>query len=173
MIDLNTLNINKTYVGWQIGQGFVSRLIQKLSKKETDLPKEQIATHIFMMIYENDNWYVVESHLKWHGVKKLLFTDWLSDYKEENIFCAECVLDINNLLYYIDFNPGYSVAQITKDAANEITSQKLWNDSPGVVCSELFALCENNHQTCRDYKIPSYLIKPVHVQMKYGSKENV
>lgn len=166
MIDLNLLEPSKTYVGWQIGYGFFSSLIQKLSKKETDLPKQQIASHVFMMLWDGD-WYVVEAHEKWGGVKKLLYSDWIKDYKSDRVFCAECPLDLDSVQYYVDFNPGYSLAQIAKDAINAVTEKHLWNDSPGVVCSELFAKCENNYKCCYNYNLATYLIKPVHVQMKY------
>lgn len=169
MIDLTKLKPSNTYIGWQIGDGFISALIQRLSKKESGLTINQIASHTFMLIYE-DGWQVVEAHAKWKGVKKLPFDLWLKDYDPAKIFCAECQLDLDSVQYYLDFNPGYSIAQIAKDALNEMTDKHFWNDSPGVVCSELFAKCENGYKTCYQYNLATYLIKPVHVQMRFLDK---
>ncbi len=164
MIDINTLNSGKTYVGWQIGDGLVSKLIQRLSRTESGLKVRDIATHTFMLFYENDQWVVVESHAKSRGVKKISFDSWLKDYKLDKVFCVEWDIDLNRVQYYVDFNPGYSIAQITKDAVNELTNKTLWNDSPGVVCSELVALCMKNYDVCYHYNLASYHIKPAHIQ---------
>lgn len=171
MIDLQILNVNKTYVGWQIGQGAISKLIQKFSQNEAKKYNlKNVATHIFMLIYNKttQEWEVIESHAKTRGVHKDTFEHWLKDYDINYIFCAECEFDLTRVQYYLDFNPGYSLTQIAKDAIEEIADKDLWNDSAGVVCSELFAICEKNFKTCYAFKQPTYQIKPVMVQAIYG-----
>lgn len=166
MIDISKLNKNKTYVGWQVGSGFISQLIQKLSKDDTKLPQDKIASHIFILVYIA-GWQVVEAHAKFGGVHLSNFNTWLKDYDPNNIYCAPCDIDTDRVLYYIKFNPGYSIAQICKDALKELTPKKIWNDCPGVVCSELFANCEKGLKTCYLNNLPTYFIKPVHIQNKF------
>lgn len=166
MINIEELDTQKTYVGYQVGTGFVAGLIQKLSKKETKIPTKKIASHIFSLVYLDNDWYVFEAHLKWKGCKKILFSEWIKKEIPEQNFVAERVLDVGVLEYYANslFNPGYSVAQITEDALKEITSKDFWNDSPGMVCSEYIANADKDFKISYDYELKFSRIKPVHWQ---------
>lgn len=171
MIDINSLDKNKTYAGFEIGQGLISGLIQKLSKKESILPKHKIATHVFALVFENNIPYVYESHFKWNGCKKMSYQDWIRGYKPESIFVCPIELNRDSLLYYTNFNPGYSVAAISGLALEEITEKHFWNNNPGVTCSEYIASCTSDYNVCYSNNLPTYRIKPVHFQNLFkGSK---
>jgi len=148
MIQLELLDKNKTYAGYQIGAGIISKLIQKLSKKATKLTVNKIATHAFALVCQNDEWFVFEAHVKWKGCKKLTYKEWLKVVDENTIFCAERPLYVGALEFYANplFNPGYSVAEITGLALEEITSESFWNDNPGMVCSEYIAIADNGYK---------------------------
>lgn len=168
MINIDLLDKTKTYVGWQVGAGFVAHAIQGLSTKEAQgLSADKIASHCFMLVYLGE-WYIFEAHLKWGGCKKLPFSNWIKDYKQDEIFCAQRELNIDDLEFYANpkFNPGYSVAQITHDALNELTDKHIFNDCPGMVCSEYFAICDKGKKTCYKYGLHTYEVKPVHLQME-------
>ncbi len=168
MIQIETLDKNKTYVGYQIGKALISKLIQKLSKKATKLPVNQIASHVFALVYIKNEWYVFEAHAQWKGCKKLKYKDWLKDYKPNGIFCAERPLYIDALEFYANphFNPGYSFAQITGLALEEISEINFWNDNPGMVCSEYLAIADIGFKIAYKYKLKCNRIKPVHWQME-------
>lgn len=165
MINIETLDKTKTYVAWQIGTGFVARLIQKLSQKQTKLACEQIASHVLAIVFLDD-WYVFESHMKWQGCKKLRFSDWLKEENPENFFVKERPLNVDTLEFYADpmFNPGYSLAEIKDFAIEELTPLDFWNDKPGMVCSEYIANADDGFGISYKTKLKCNKIKPVHWQ---------
>lgn len=168
MIDLENLDKNKTYVGYSAGTSQASRFIQYLSAKETDIPAEEIASHIFSLVYQNDEWLVFESHMKYDGCTKLPFSDWVKDYDADTIFCAERPLDVEVLEFYANptFNPGYSAAGLTGLIIERITESEFWNDNPGMICSEYIAHADKNFQICYKYNQKPNRIKPVYWQME-------
>lgn len=168
MINLENLDKNKTYVGWNIGTGFISQAIQNMSKKETLLPLNQIATHIFAIVFQHDEWQVFESHLQWKGCRKLFYSTWVKDYTSDSIFVAERELNIDSLEFYANplFNPGYSCANIGSLAIEEINSKMIFNDSPGMVCSEYIANCDNDFAISYKLSKKCYMIKPIHWQLE-------
>jgi hypothetical protein len=177
IIDVSSLNIDKQYVGYQIGKNYVSKLIQRLSKEELELYNSSIqlgdvATHIFMLRHEDGDWYVLESHAKWKGTKKMPYIEWLSQQDCKAMYCYERDFSINLQNYYLDYNPGYSLADISRFAFDEvfgkITDKTVFNNGPGIVCSEFAALSELNKG--KDsipyiYDIKSFMIKPIHYQL--------
>lgn len=170
MIDINVLDKNKTYVGFSIGDSFISRLIQNFSKKETRIRQDKIATHIFAIVFENGKPVVYESHLNQNGCKKIPYLDWVKDYKTENIFAFPYELNRDALLYYTNFNPGYSFAEIGGLALEEITEKHFWNNNPGVTCSEYIASCTQDFDICYRYNLPTFRVKPVHWQNLLSQK---
>lgn len=168
MIDIESLDKNLTYAGYQVGDAPVSKIIQKLSKKETNLPIDEIASHVFALAYQDNQWFAYEAHMKWNGCKKLSYDQWKEDYKPEAVFCYPRDLYIGALEFYADpkFNPGYSAAQIFGLAMEEVTEHYFWNDNPGMICSEYVAVADRGFKICYDYDLKANRIKPVHWQME-------
>lgn len=168
MIDLEILDKGKTYVGYSVGTSQASKFIQKLSARETDIPEEQIASHIFSLVYQKDQWYVFESHLKYDGCTKLPYSDWVKDYDPECIFCGERLLNVKTLEFYANptFNPGYSAAGLAGLIFEQIAEAEFWNDNPGMICSEYIANADMNFKICYDYNQKANRIKPVYWQME-------
>ena len=168
MIDIESLDKNKTYVGYCVGKSQPSRFIQVLSEKETNLPVDEIASHIFSLVYQNDEWFVFESHLKYNGCTKLPYKDWVKDYDPETIYCGERPLNVKALEFYANplFNPGYSAAGLAGLILEQITEAEFWNDNPGMICSEYIANADMNFKICYDYNQKPNRIKPVYWQME-------
>lgn len=168
MIILENLDKNKTYVGYSVGTSFPSQMVQKLSKCETDIPEEEIASHIFSLVCENDEWFVFESHLKWDGCSKIPYSEWAKDYNPEKIFCGERPLNIKALEFYANpaFNPGYSAAGLAGLVVEQITESEFWNDNPGMICSEYIAHADVDFKICYAYNQKPNRIKPIYWQME-------
>jgi hypothetical protein len=120
----------------------ISKLIQKVSQKETgklsSLNLDKTATHV-AMLYFSDDWYVYESHAKYKGTCKVSFEKWLQDEKQGQIFCFQHDFNLQIMEHYIKFNPGYSIADISRFAFDNFTNAKpqdIFNNNPGIVCSE-------------------------------------
>lgn len=168
MIELEFLDKSKTYVGYCVGTSQASRFIQHLSQQETDLPVDEIASHIFSLVYQNNEWFVFESHLKYNGCTRVPYKDWVKDYDQENIFCAPRELNIAALEFYANplFNPGYSAAGLAGLILEHITETEFWNDNPGMICSEYIANADKDFKICYDYNQKPNRIKPVYWQME-------
>lgn len=167
MIDIEKLNKKKTYLGYTYGDSSISKSIQYCSKDDTDIPQDEIASHVFGLVFKKGGWYVYESHLVWNGVKKLLYTNWIKDYTRDKIFCFPRTLNISVLEFYANplFNPGYSKASIFGLALEALSDKLFWNDSPGMVCSEFIARADKGFKICYKYKLKTHQIKPIHWQM--------
>lgn len=168
MIELEKLDKSKTYVGYSVGTSQASRFIQMLSARETDIPEDQIASHIFSLVYQDDEWHVFESHLKYDGCARLPYCEWVKDYDLDGIYCGERPLNVTALEFYANpaFNPGYSAAGLAGLIFEQITEAEFWNDNPGMICSEYIANADMNFQICYDYKQKPNRIKPLYWQME-------
>lgn len=168
MIDIESLDENLTYAGYQVGDAPVSKIIQKLSKNETNLPVNKIASHVFALVYQENQWFAYEAHMKYNGCKKLPYSEWKKDYKPEAVFCCPRDLYVGALEFYANpkFNPGYSAAQIFGLAMEEVTEHYFWNDNPGMICSEYVAIADKGFKICYEYGLKANRIKPVHWQME-------
>lgn len=180
MIDLNLLDKEKTYCIYEIGTGIVARLIQKVSMSDNsqEIPTNRTATHVAILLFDNE-WMVYESHAKTNGIHKEPFYSWINEVYPENIFCFPFYANKQMLEYYVNFNPGYSLADITRfsftDLVKKIKPEHIFNDNPGIVCSEYIAKCNIDKYGEPDcvvniFNLPAYQIKPIHFQML--DKEN-
>lgn len=175
MIDIQSLDCAKTYFGYEIGDSLIADAIQKMSKKEvlslgSRLDHEDIATHVFMLAFVDNDWIVYESHAKFKGTHKQTFIEWSKTQIPEHIFCFEHALDVEIMEHFVKFNPGYSLADIGRFAYDNlfnIDPKRIFNNNPGIVCSEYCALCtiSQNSSVCDIYDLPTYQIKPLHVQL--------
>lgn len=172
MIEFTNLDKTKTYCVYQIGTGTISRKIQEKSIKDAkllnfDIDIEHIATHIAVLVFGDSSWYIYESHAKTNGVHKELFSSWIQREKPERVFCFPYELDLLTLEYYVKFNPGYSLLDIARLAIDDIAEKDLFNDNPGIICSEYFAIgtIPTKSNICYVYNKPKHLIKPIHAQM--------
>lgn len=181
MINLDVLDKNKTYCIYEVGTGMVSTLIQKVSLKDNlkSIPTNRIATHIAVLIFckDSNDWTVFESHAKTDGVHKESFESWIAgEVVAKNVFCYPFYFNKNMLEYYVEYNPGYSLADIARFYYDNMVSAKpetIFNDNPGVVCSEYAAKCNidkycgQQESSCISdiYSIPAFQIKPIHFQM--------
>ena len=176
-IYLNQLDKTKTYACCQIGNDLIAKSIQTLSKKETDLPTNQISSHVFALVYKDNDWYVFQSHLDNKGCVKLLYSDWQKqkdNYKCENsCFARELNVDVLEFWANPLFNMGYGVFDIAELAIEELTKINFHHDISGMICSEYLALADKGFKICYDYKLKPCKVKPIHWQlelMKEGSK---
>ena len=170
MIDLTKLNPALTYQGYNIGKGTISSTIQYCSRKEAEqykIPTNKIATHSFGLFFENGEWFVAESHLSWNGCKLLTYDKWIKDYDPESIFCFPYELNVDTLKFYChpEYNPGYSIAEITGLALEDIFDRHFWNNNPGFTCSEFQAIASKCFQISYKIKLPVFRTKPVHYQV--------
>lgn len=172
MIKLKNLDKTKTYCVYQIGTGVISKKIQEKSLKDAkllhfDIDLELIATHISMLVFRENDWYIYESHAKTNGVHRELFSSWMIREKPEQVFCFQYDVNICILDYYVKFNPGYSLLDIARLAIDDIAEKDLFNDNPGLICSEYFAVgtIPTQCNICYVYNKPKHLIKPIHAQM--------
>lgn len=173
MLDLQYVNTyldkEKTYIGYQIGQGAIARAIQIKSKMLVDceIDTQKVASHAFALIFQNGDWHIYESHLKSHGVHEELFSDWIEEEKPENNFVFEYPLNIKTLELYAKFKYPYSLGAIGK-IATSIHGQnydKGKDDPTGLICSEYIALAMDNHKPCFKFNIPPYRTIPLHIQL--------
>jgi len=175
MINLELLDKEKTYCIYEIGTGIISRLIQKVSLPDNikEIPTNRIATHVAVLLF-NKEWVVYESHAKTSGVHKEPYLSWINEVAIENIFCFPFYANKQILEYYVDFNPGYSLADITRfsftDLIKKIRPEHIFNDNPGVVCSEYIAKCNIDRYgkvgcIVNIFDLPAYEVMPIHFQM--------
>jgi hypothetical protein len=167
MLDVNVLDKNLTYAGYQIGQGAIATAIQRISRNilNADLPLNNISSHVFALIYKDCDWWIYESHLRWGGVKKLLFKDWIKDEKPENNFVFPIPICVDTLELYAKFNPGYSLGEIGEIAFSDISKYNVEKDAPGLICSEYIALAIANHEPCFKFDVAPCKTIPLHIQM--------
>lgn len=175
MIDIESLDKNKTYVGYSVGTSQASKFIQVLSAQETDIPADEIASHIFSLVYQNEEWFVFESHLKYDGCTKIPYKEWVKDYSPETIFCAERPLNVKTLEFYANplFNPGYSAAGLAGLILEQISEKEFWNDNPGMICSEYIANADMHFKICYDYNQKPNRIKPLYWQLELLKKQRL
>lgn len=168
MIDIKALDKTKTHLGYEIGTGIISKLIQDVCSrdKSVKIPKREIASHCFGLAY-NGNWYVYEAHLKHKGCKKFLLSEWLKSQDNSKLHAFPYGLNISSLEFYSNpaFNPGYSCAAITGLAIESISDKDFWNNNPGFTCSEYMANCSTGFDICYKYSLNTFRIKPVHFQL--------
>lgn len=171
MIDIKKLDKRKTYIGIQVGCGAVARVIQRKSVELTncDVPKNDIASHVFAMAFRNGQWLVYESHMKTRGVARFKFEDWAKNEQLERNFVFEHPLDIFILEFYTRFNPGYSMGAIGKIAFSHLSDAQDDKDSAGMICSEYITMAIPKLKPCMLFDLPPWEILPLHLQLMRGA----
>ena len=86
MIDIDKLPTG-SFVGWSNNAtGFFGPKIQFFSEKEAkqyNIPSKDIAVHIFMIIKNDKEAIVIESHANTNGVHKEIYSEWVKNYNPE------------------------------------------------------------------------------------------
>jgi len=162
LIDTSRLDITKQYVCSEVGTSTTAKILQQLQhRKYKDIPRKEIASHTFALIWRGTSWYVWENHLEWKGIKEYP----LEMYEEINInkspkkvLINEYPLNLDALEYLRNNNPGYSVLDLGKITSKRLLGLKLPN-TPGMVCSETIANC--GFDICNKLNIKSEYITPV------------
>lgn len=174
MIDVESLDKNKTYVGYQVGTSKISRAIQHMSRKETDIPEREIASHVFALAYRDGEWHIFEAHANWDGCMKLPFKQWEAlNKKDSTFYCVERPLNVDVLEFYANklFNPGYSKIEIIDLAINQIAKNLVFQkDNPGMICSEYIANADKGFAMSYTWGLKCNLVKPIHWQMELLGK---
>lgn len=168
---LTEIDLNKSYTFCVSSSGFIPNIIKDMSEKDIDLykielPREEIPTHVAMYI----NGFVYESHQKWNGTKKIDLNTWITQNKKAFVYCFETDFDLKILEHFIKFNPNYSLVDIVRLAANEITGHikddTLFNNGAGMVCSEYWAYSTiTKTSVCDLCDLPTYQVKPIHARI--------
>lgn len=181
MFDINILDKNLTYIGGECGKTPTALAIQIRSKLllcdllksiNINLQPKDIFSHVYALIYTDNNWYIYESHLKWGGVKKLLYSDWKKLQELENNFVFSYPLSISTLEMYAKFNPGYSLGEIGELALSKHTNKI--KDKAGIICSGLIAHAIPDHKPCFEFTVAPWCTIPLHIQLldpKYERSE--
>lgn len=171
MIKIDELDKSKTYIGYQVGFGFVARAIQHKSAKLTNsnMPENKIASHVFAMAFKDGQWFVYESHLRSDGVAKFTFKDWARRELLDRNFVFEYPLDTFILEFYTKFNPGYSIRAIGKIALDSFSDMQKDKDSSGMICSEYITMAIPRLKPCTMFNLPPWEILPIHLQLMRGA----
>lgn len=178
MIDITTLDVSKTYIGYEVGTNKIAKKIQAFSKKEInkifsqDKPKENdTATHVFGLVWDQaaGKWTVYESHFVFDGVRKYDFDTWLQLQKKDSAkqyFLFPFELNVKALDFYEKYNPGYGSGKIEELSIGEISIKGglSWPEYPGVSSSEYLALCDTDYKVCNKFGILPKDVKPLHFQ---------
>jgi len=159
LIDISNLDKNKTYLINEIGKGFISNIIQYLQHKiYNQIPANQLPSHTFAVAHDGVDFFIYENHAIWKGIRKYTIAEYNKNNTNE-LHIFEYPLDVDRLEYYVKFNPGYSVLQLSKDLETRLMGLKVPNES-GMVCSEYVCACSKEFNICYDLRQPYLFITP-------------
>lgn len=169
LIDISKLDINKTFVGIEIGTSLIAKIIQRLSHCiYKNIPKSQIATHVFALRFKQNQWFIWEAHAKWGGIKEYPLVEYLDTNKEDKkILIYEYNLNQHAMDYWLKFNPGYSILNLAEIAEQRLIGLKV-KDTQGVVCSEAIANCSSTYDICFKIKKPLEEVCPIDWQIFFA-----
>ncbi len=149
------LELNKTYIGLEIGSGRIAKLIQNQTHQISGLPKSKTASHALIVGAMCGELYVYESHLTKGGVVRTP----LNNFQSKNtINFYEYPINMDNANYYVDFNYKYGLWDLFSKLID------LKNDGAGLICSEYVALSMRQFYVCHYFGLPANLITPAHIQ---------
>ncbi len=159
------LDRRKQYVGIEIGDSRIARLIQFQTANISNLPVKETASHIFGIVYVNREWTVYESHFSSKGVTKYPLKKYLKQNKSKFIQFIEYKLNKKALEYYYQNNPGYGIWDIFTKAFNLFDK----NNGMGLICSEYIAI-GMDFDICSFFNLPAHVITPAHYQVFFSKK---
>lgn len=169
MIDFETLDKNKIYLGLQYGESFIANKIRTFSKEYAPDSKD-IPTHVLAFVYRLGDWWIYESHSKGEkelgvpsGVRRYKLPVWLEIEKDtQDQFAAiPFDFDFKSLENYIGQPYGMGDIRSLLKAAIFHSNGKQ-KDRLGLICSEYLALCAP--YIPEFYNLPAYCITPAHFQ---------
>ena len=175
MIDFETLDKKKTYIGLEYGTSFIANQIRKFSKCYAPNSKE-IPTHVFVLRYRYGSWWVYESHAKGYtdlgvpkGVRRYKVDIWQQVEKgaQKNFKAYEQNVNRKKLEEYIGLPYGIGDIKILLHASIHKNNGEQ-KDGKGFICSEYVAHCYS--KICKYYKLPEYCITPAHFQNYFEVK---
>ena len=170
MIDFNSLNPKKTYLGLQYGKSFVAKKIVKYSKIYAP-NSEKIPTHVFALIFCYGNWRIYESHLKAYkkqgvpsGVRRYKSAKWL-EIEQNNLNEFEAVeYHFSRKLLEEFIGQSYGLGDIKAlMGAALLKNNGEQKDRQGLICSEYLALADKG-QICNFSGLKPHCITPAHFQ---------
>ncbi|MCK7489146.1 MAG: hypothetical protein MZU79_02045 [Anaerotruncus sp.] len=92
MIDTESLDTSKTYVGYEVGTNKIARKLQAYHCKpdinnlfSDNKPKDNdLATHVFAIVWNepSSKWHVYESHFVYDGIRHLDFKHMVANAKK-------------------------------------------------------------------------------------------
>lgn len=165
---------NKIFVGWSVGDSKISQAIQAHSlidcaKNKIKICEKDIASHVFAIHKD----FVYESHFR-SGVVKLPFENWLRNSNKGNPYTLfEFPLVLESLEYFARVKTPYGKLNILQMIVTnklhelfDINLSESRDKDSGMICSEYLANCGINIESITEYfKLPCHLIKPVHFQI--------
>ena len=153
---LKNLDTTKDYVVNEIGSSIEAKIIQDLQHKVYNKYQvEELPTHTFSLVYDNNEWHVFENHLKWGGTKLYPASEYSSDAKK--FYINEYKLNTDVIDYLLYKNPGYSILNLAEIVEKRLLHLPLPN-TKGYVCSQTIAAC--NYNICLDLKLEFEVITP-------------
>lgn len=166
-MDIEQLDITRTYVGLQYGNSAIAKRIAKHTKQYApDSPL--IPTHVMAMVFRLGEWWVYESHLKAHkklgipsGVRRYKLSTWLKIEKVNEFKFYPIKVSLKSLEEYIGLPYGVGdIKNLLK--ASIFKNNGKQKDKFGLICSEYIALCM---PSIRQYlQLSAWCITPAHFQ---------
>jgi hypothetical protein len=168
MIDISTLDRDKTYVGLSVSDNFVSDAIEKCEIGGDTIPDGTKASHVLGLAYDTDDWYIFEAHLIYKGVRKVKLTDFISEIelsKNTRVYFKEFSLDLASLNYYFNFKKFYpydikNIIYRLLDHFPLVSGQ----DTKNLICSKYISMCELGYNLCYKLNLPYDVVTPAHIQ---------
>ena len=161
------LNKKRTYILLEYGTGFIARQIRRFSKEYCS-ESDKVPTHVAMLRYNLDKWWVYEAHAKANkkfgipsGVRRYTSDKWLQVEDINKFEIYPLSLDIKAMEEHI--GESYSLGDIKELMHAAIhNSNGQQKNRQGLICSEYFALCHRN--ICSYYNLPPHCITPAHIK---------
>lgn len=168
MIDWDKLDIDKTYVVLEYGQGVISKLIRKLTKEfcyDMDVP-----SHVLALVYDHrvGQWMVYESHNLPNemmclpaGTRRYYRPQFVYAFPQTvtNGEVYEVRLNVKTLIKYLGQPYGYGdISKLLRACLLDNNGKQ--KDGFGIICSEYLALA---YKPIRDYfNLEAHCITPAH-----------
>ena len=174
-IILDNLDKRKAYICLERGTSLISKEIQRLTKQfAPGFKREEIPSHIYMLVYEKPNWVIYESHMK--AIKEFEIPSGVRSYKTDYPFVKQVLersdcypVKLNRKTMRSHLGEAYGVKDIIELAKVCIKrTNGSQADKPGLICSEYAALCFKDIQ--RVFKLPAHCITPAHFLCYFTSK---
>lgn len=173
---LDKLDKSKVYAGFSISATLISGRIQqhawhyiKKNKINIDIEKHEIATHSYLLSYEDNIWWIYESRFR-GGVQKRIAHNALSLYDTNIVYEIN---SFNRIVAESYLGRKYSIRGITRHIVDKAISfikdeymhiPFLFGEPSGMFCTEYLDEITGNI-LARKYNLLSHQLIPFHQQL--------